>query len=104
MIKDLSEQKQSYALEKLGTQPFWILSPRQFVKMSRQLNITTDDFFAPVYDNNYINSFVLSYYTLGVINCILLAIVSSFERSGEAGPHRTLINRFVSYNLDQVLS
>ena len=41
-------------------------------------------------------------FLFGFVCCVPLAIVSWFERTGQAGPHRTLINRLVSYNMHQV--
>ena len=42
-------------------------------------------------------------YILGLLNCVSLSFISWFERSGQAGPFRTLRNRLVSFNVDQLI-
>ena len=69
-------------------------------------NIThslNDDFFYDIYSNSLINLTMVGIYLLGVVSCIGLRLVSWFERSGQAGPHRTLVNRLMSITLDQVI-
>lgn len=41
-------------------------------------------------------------YILNAIFCFFLAKIAWFERSGEAGPFRTLVNQLMSFNIDQV--
>lgn len=54
------------------------------------------------YGNIGLNWSMFGIYGAGLIGCVGLGFVSWFERTGRAGPHRTLINRLVSFNLDQV--
>lgn len=42
-------------------------------------------------------------YLIGLCSCGLLAMMSIFERTGLAGPHRTVLNQLVSFCIDQVL-
>ena len=48
----------------------------------------------------------IAFYELrtGIIVASDQRLVSWFERSGQAGPHRTLVNRLMSCTLDQVSS
>ena len=67
------------------------------------LEIQTDyDFFKNIYSNPLLNYSMVLIYTLGFIGVSGLILVVWFERSGQAGPYRTLINRLVSYNINQV--
>ena len=60
------------------------------------------EYFDFVYSNPCIDWSLVGIYLFGIINCVGLALVSWFERSGQAGPHRTLLNRLNSLTLDQV--
>ena len=64
-----------------------------------------EDFFPPfqeLYSNSMVNVLMITIYLLGIVSCIGLRLVSWFERSGQAGPYRTLVNRLMSITLDQV--
>lgn len=52
----------------------------------------------------WLNLATLIMYLIGLASCGLLTLVSLFERSGLAGPYRTVFNRLVSYQIDQVSS
>lgn len=60
------------------------------------------DAFQGVFSLWYVNWLMVLLYLLGLISCALLVIVSWFEKSGQAGPFRTLANQLVSFQLDQV--
>lgn len=60
------------------------------------------DTFEGVFSLWYVNWLTILLYVLGLISCALLVIVSWFEKSGQAGPFRTLANQLVSCQLDQV--
>ena len=60
------------------------------------------DDFEKVFANQTLNYTMLGLYFLGYFGCAGLLFLSWFERSGQAGPYRTLANRLVSYTLDQV--
>ena len=60
------------------------------------------EYFEYVYSNPFLNCSMVPLYLLGVASCFGLRLVSWFEQSGQAGPHRTLVNRLMSLTLDQV--
>ena len=60
------------------------------------------EYFEYVYSNPFLNYSMVPLYVLGVVSCFGLKLVSWFEKSGQAGPHRTLVNRLMSLTLDQV--
>lgn len=62
----------------------------------------TKDVFKEVFSNEFLNWSLFVLYLLGLISCGLLIIVSWFEKTGQAGPFRTLANQLVSHQLDQV--
>ena len=62
------------------------------------------EYFEYVYSNPFLNCSMVAVYLLGVVSCFGLRLVSWFEQSGQAGPHRTLVNRLMSRTLDQVSS
>ena len=45
---------------------------------------------------------VLGTYSFGTLGILGLLLIAHFERSGNAGQFRTLVNQLVSFNLDQV--
>ena len=70
-------------------------------------NLTIDicqpeDFFEPVYANFWINLSMILVYLLGLVVCSGLFLVSIFERSGLAGPFRTLVNQIYVFSVDQM--
>lgn len=59
----------------------------------------------PVQDmlsNSALNWCMFGLYLLGLVVCLHLALVSLFEKSGLAGPHRTILNQLVALLIDQV--
>ena len=60
------------------------------------------EYFEYVYSYPFLNYSMVPLYLLGVASCFGLKLVSWFEQSGQAGPHRTLVNRLMSLTLDQV--
>ena len=60
------------------------------------------DFFAGIYESQIVLWSIGITYFLGLIGCIALRFIIWFERSGQAGNFRTLVNQLVSYNLEQV--
>ena len=42
-------------------------------------------------------------YSLGLLACVGLGMMIWFERSGQAGPYRTLVNQLVSYRIEQAI-
>ena len=66
-------------------------------------DVFEEDYYKQAYASHWMNWFVFMTYLLGLVGCGGLALVSWFERSGQAGPYRSLINRLVSHNLDQVI-
>ena len=61
------------------------------------------DPFGGVYQNQNVNIFCAILYILGLLSCVGLGSVIWFERSGQAGPYRTLINQLVSHKLEQTI-
>ena len=62
----------------------------------------SSDYFEGAYSEPILKWVMLSIYFSGVIPVIGLGFLIWFERSGQAGPYRTLINRLVSYNIEMV--
>ena len=61
------------------------------------------DFFAGLYESPYIKLSMTLTYGVALICMVGLGFVLWFERSGQAGQYRTLVNQLSSFNLDQVL-
>ena len=62
----------------------------------------SDDYFAGLYSDTKLQvAFFLNYW-VGWIGVVGISFVTWFERSGQAGQFRTLVNQLVSLNLDQV--
>lgn len=60
------------------------------------------DDFKDLFKTQWLNWSMLALYLSGLASCVGLGLVSWYERTGRAGPHRTLVNRLVSMILDQV--
>ena len=60
------------------------------------------DFFAGIYQRPYMRLSIILTYALAVLSMVGLGFVLWFERSGQAGHYRTLVNQLISFNLDQV--
>ena len=66
-------------------------------------NATTQkDFFENVYSDPMVNSCMIAVYIFGFLGCAGLILVLWFERSGLAGPYRSVVNQLVSQNIVQV--
>ena len=61
-----------------------------------------DDYFKDVFATPIINYTMILIWILGLASCVFLRIVSWFEKTGQAGPFRTLVNRLFSCIIDQV--
>ena len=61
-----------------------------------------EDYFKDVYDNPWINRTIIGLYFGGFASILGLIFVVWFERSGQAGPYRTLINQLVIFNIESV--
>lgn len=60
------------------------------------------DNFEGAYRYPIINWMMLAAYLLGLVCCAGLLLVSWFEKTGQAGPYRTLVNQLTSTVLDWV--
>ena len=71
-------------------------------------NLTFDDTtissdkYVGVYESVHIRFAFLTTYMVILVFAPLLAFVIWFERSGQAGSYRTMVNQLASFNLDQV--
>ena len=75
------------------------------INSSQILSATKEvDFFRGIYENQIVSWSMRITYFLGLFGCIALRFVIWFERSGQAGQFRTLVNQLVSFNLEQVRS
>ena len=63
----------------------------------------SEDFFKEVYMNPWINRIAIGFYFIGLVGIAGLGLVAWFERSGQAGHFRTLINQIVSFNVESVI-
>ena len=61
------------------------------------------DDFSGVYANEYLNWGMSALYLSGLTSCSVLVMASWYERSGQAGPFRTLLNRIATLNIEQVI-
>ena len=66
------------------------------------ISLRNEDFFKEVYINPWINRTAIGFYFIGLAGVVGLALVAWFERSGQAGPYRSLINQIVSFNVESV--
>ena len=62
----------------------------------------TQDFFHGVFESVNMKFLVLGTYSFGTLGILGSLLITHFERSGNAGQFRTLVNQLVSFNLDQV--
>ena len=75
--------------------------------LNENINIShhrVDDYFNEVFSIPIINWTAILIWLLGLVSCVFLKIVSWFEKTGQAGPFRTLVNRLFSCIIDQVCS
>ena len=73
------------------------------INSSQILSATKEeDFFRGIYEKQIVSWSMRITYFLGLFGCIALRFIIWFERSGQAGNFRTLVNQLVSYNLEQV--
>ena len=63
---------------------------------------SNEDFFEDIYSDPWINRLMIAIHFITYIPLLGLASVAWFERTGQAGPYRTLINRLVSFQIDSV--
>ena len=61
------------------------------------------DVFSEIYSNPFINLTMIFFYLLGLVACVGLRMVIWFERSGQAGPYRTLVNQLVTHRIEQTI-
>ena len=69
------------------------------------LNITHEfenDFFTGIYDSPKLTIAMILTYILCTFCMVGIGYVIWFERSGQAGHFRTLVNQLSTFNLDQV--
>ena len=60
------------------------------------------DKYAGVYESKYVAFAFMTTYMVTLVCAPLVAFVIWFERSGQAGSYRTMVNQLASFNLDQV--
>lgn len=65
--------------------------------------VATVDRFAGIFENPWIKYSMLILYLFGILGCAGLKFIVWFERSGQAGHYRTLVNQLNSYNLDHMV-
>ena len=71
-----------------------------------RLNITHEfekDFFTGIYDSPKLTMAMVITYILCTFCMVGIGYVIWFERSGQAGHFRTLVNQLSTFNLDQVI-
>ena len=67
-----------------------------------EMEIFPDD-FEKAFSNVWIQTGIVFSVALGCVSCTGIAFVGWFERSGQAGPFRTLINQLATLGLDQLI-
>ena len=65
-------------------------------------DVSNEDMFSDIFASPWINWAKFVLYLIGLGNCGILSLVFWFERTGQAGPYRTLLNQLASFNLLQV--
>ena len=60
------------------------------------------DIYEDLFSNSFSNWTLAIIYIVGLTGCIGLGLVSWFEKSGQAGPYRTLLNQLTSFKLELV--
>lgn len=73
-----------------------------FVNQTQRINETDENHLVNLLTNSPLNWSMFLVYLLGLVCCGVLLFVSAFERSGLAGPYRTVLNQLVIFILDQV--
>ena len=91
--------KMESSVTNLTTEFFNITTSFELDEVVKELN---KDHFEGVFSNTTVNLLTLITYPIGLVCCFALLMVSWFEKSGQAGPYRTLANQLISSNLDQV--
>ena len=67
-------------------------------------NATTQRFFLKMCNGDpMVNGCMIAVYIFGFLGCAELILVLWFERSGLAGPYRSVVNQLVSQNIVQVV-
>ena len=61
------------------------------------------DHFGEVFSDETLNYFTFFVFVLGLFNCFPVCLMSWFERTGRAGPYRTLRNRLMTSNFEQMI-
>lgn len=62
-----------------------------------------EDDFKELFENTFENVAIVGLYVIGNVSCAGLLLVSWFEKSGQAGPYRTLVNQLASMRLDNLV-
>ena len=63
-----------------------------------------EDFFAGVYNDNVAVASMVIMYIIGLVGVIGILFIIWIERSGQAGPYRTLVNQLVTHNYQAAYS
>lgn len=66
-------------------------------------SLMSDDVFEGIYSNLTVNIIMVFLYFTGLAFCFGIALIIWFEKSGQAGPYRTLINQLVSCRLQNTI-
>lgn len=66
-------------------------------------NVTSSKEADKLFSNSAMAWATFGVYLMGLITCGFLGMVSVFERSGLAGPYRTVLNQLVSFIIDQAI-
>ena len=79
------------------------LEQNTFCTLEEHEGPTFENAFQGVYEGPYLRGTIIVTFIILIIGCTGLGFVLWFERSGQAGPYRTLINQLVSFNIEQVI-
>ena len=66
------------------------------------IEIDPGDYFEPIFGSIFVKLCFFFTYMIGLVAAMFIGVVIHFERSGQAGHFRTLVNQLVTFNLDQV--
>ncbi len=64
--------------------------------------VKSEDYFKEIYANPALVVLTIVSYIISLLGTFGLAFIVWFERSGQAGQYRTLVNQLVSFMMDMV--
>ena len=70
--------------------------------MNLSFSTISEDYFAEIYSDKIVTISMVLTYSIGLVPTFGVMFIVWLEKSGQAGPYRTLINQLVSCNYQSV--